>query len=243
MKVYRVLAVSLVLSVFSPWVQTVGAQVALPPGVSRRAVLEASLGTPPPVGWKWQVQERTGPQATGALRHTNSGLYYTLEGTHELVRGDTAQTFPGGQAVFVPAGVEHIHRMLPLGSTGRKFEVYFAPGDASRPSPSGVRLLHFSEKAMDVRPGVTYTIRVTEVTFLPRARRELTPSPPVINYVLEGTKTRRVGDRAFRHEPGEVIELPVGTPFVAANEGTTPMRFLEVELVLTPAPPSAPPRS
>ena len=92
MKVHRVLAVSLVLSVFSPWVQTVGAQAALPPGVSRRAVLEASLGTPPPVGWKWQVQERTGPQATGALRHTNSGLYYTLEGTHELVRDPRAKS-------------------------------------------------------------------------------------------------------------------------------------------------------
>lgn len=246
MKVRRLLVVSLVLSVFWPWVQTVGAQVsapgALPPGVTRRPVLEASLGTPPPVGWKWQVQERAGPQATGTLRHTNSGLYYTLEGTHELLRGDTVQTFPGGQAVFVPAGVEHIHRMLPLGSSGRKFEVYFAPGDASRPSPPGVRLLHFSEKAMDVRPGVTYTIRVGEVTFVPGARRELTRNLPVINYILEGTKTRRVGDQVFRHEPGEVIELPVGTPFVAANEGTTPMRFLEVELVPTPAPPSAPPR-
>ena len=40
MKVRRLLVVSLVLSVFSPWVQTVGAQVsapeALPPGVTRR---------------------------------------------------------------------------------------------------------------------------------------------------------------------------------------------------------------
>ena len=47
MKVRRVLVVSLVLSVFLPWVHSVGAQVpapkALPPGVSRRAVLEASL--------------------------------------------------------------------------------------------------------------------------------------------------------------------------------------------------------
>lgn len=220
----------------------VSASGAVPPGVTRRPVLEASLGVAPPVGWKWQVQERAGPQATGTLRHTNSGLYYTLEGTHELVLGGTAQTFPMGQAVFVPAGMDHIHRMLRLGSSGRKFEIYFNPGDASRPSPSGVRLLHFSEKAMDVRPGLTYTIRVAEVIFIPGARRELTPNLPVINYVLEGTKTRRVGDQVFKHAPGEVIELPVGTPFVAANEGTTPMRFLEVELVPTPSPPSVPPR-
>ena len=39
--------------------------------------------------------------------------------------------------------------------------------------------------------------------------------------------------------PGEVIELPIGTPFVVANEGTTPMRFLEAVLVPTPAPLSA----
>jgi hypothetical protein len=27
----------------------------LAPGVSQKAVLEASLGTPPPVGWKWLI--------------------------------------------------------------------------------------------------------------------------------------------------------------------------------------------
>jgi hypothetical protein len=140
MKVRRLLVVSLVLSVFSAWVQTVGAQVsapgALPPGVTRRPVLEASLGTPPPVGWKLRVQERTRvPAAGGVVRHTDSALYYTLQGTHELVRGDTVLTFPRDQAVFVPAGVEHIHRMLPIGSTLLTFEIYFARGDASRPTP------------------------------------------------------------------------------------------------------------
>jgi len=243
MKVRTVLVVFLVLFVFSAWAQTADAQVsspgALPPGVSRKPVLEGSLGAPPPVGWKWQVQEKTRPQAGDVVRHTTSALYYTLDGTHELVRGDTVQTFPRDQAVFVPAGVEHIHRMLPLGSTLRTFEIYFARGDGSPPSPAGGRLLHFSEKAMDLRPGVTYTIRVDEVTLLPGARRELTPSPLVINYVLEGTNPRRVGDHVFRHEPGEVIEVPIGTPFVVANEGTTPMRFLEAVLVPTPAPLSA----
>ena len=73
--------------------------------VALSAWLEASLGTPPPVGWKWQVQERTRPRAGEVVRHTNSALYYTLEETHELVRGDTVETFPTGQAVFVPAGV------------------------------------------------------------------------------------------------------------------------------------------
>jgi mannose-6-phosphate isomerase-like protein (cupin superfamily) len=45
-----------------------------------------------------------------------------------------------------------------------------------------------------------------------------------------------VGDEVFRHEPGEVIELSVGTPFVTANDGITPMRFLEVVLMSTPPP-------
>jgi len=247
MKVRRLLVVSLVLSVFSPWVQTVGAQVpgsgALPPGVTRRPVLEASLGTPPPVGWKSQVQERTRPRAGDVVRHTNSALYYTLEETHELVRGNTVQTFPRGQAVFVPAGVEHIHRMLPLGSTLLTFEIYFARGDASRPTPPpGARLLYFSEKPVEVIAGVPYTVRVDEFTFLPGARWDLTPREPLFNYVLEGIKTRRVADQVLRHEPSSVLELPIGTRFTASNEGTTPMRFLAAVLVPTPVSPSASPR-
>ena len=162
----------------------------LSPGVSQKLVLEANLGAPPPVGWKWRVQERTRPKGGDVTRHTDSALYYTLEETHELVRGDTVETFPRGQAVFVPAGLEHIHRMLPLGSALRTFEIYFAPGDGSRPSPAAdVRPLYFSEKAMEVVPGVTYTIRVVEVTLLPGARRDLTSRELQINYVLEGVMT------------------------------------------------------
>ncbi len=158
----------------------------IPSGISRRPVLEISLGTPPSVGWKWLVQERTGPQATGILRHTNTGLYYTLEGTHELVRGNRAETFPAGQAILVPVGVEHIHRMLPLASGGRKLEIYFAPGDQSRPAPRGVRILHFSDEPLKLKSGVSYTLRVDEYTFAPQARWDRTPRTPSINYVLEG---------------------------------------------------------
>jgi hypothetical protein len=81
----------------------------LSPGVSQKLVLEANLGAPPPVGWKWRVQERTRPKGGDVTRHTDSALYYTLEEIHELVRGDTVETFPRGQAVFVPAGLEHTH--------------------------------------------------------------------------------------------------------------------------------------
>ena len=170
----------------------------LAPGVSQKLVLEANMGAPPPVGWKWRVQERTRPKGGDVTRHTDSALYYTLEETHELVRGDTVETFPRGQAVFVPAGLEHIHRMLPLGSALRTFEIYFAPGDGSRPSQGAdVRPLYFSEKAMEVVPGVTYTIRVVEVTLLPGARRDLTPRELQINYVLEGVMTRRAGDQVL----------------------------------------------
>ena len=71
---------------------TLPAQLA--PGVSQKPVLEASLGTAPPVGWKWRVQERTRPKGGDVTRHTDSALYYTLEETHELVRGDTVETSP-----------------------------------------------------------------------------------------------------------------------------------------------------
>ena len=248
MKFLKVVTVSFVLSLFSPWVQTVSAQVsalvALPPGVTRRPVLEVSLGIPPPVGWKLQVQERTRSRAgVDVVRHTDSALYYTLEGTHEWVRGDTVQTFPRGQAVFVPAGLEHIHRMLPIGSTLLTFEIYFTRGDASRPTPPpGARLLYFSGKPADVIAGVSYAIRLDEFTFLPGARWDLNPHEPLFNYVLEGIKTRRVADQVLRHEPGSVLELPIGTRFTASNEGATPLRFLAVVLIPTPVSPAASPR-
>ena len=100
--------------------------------------------------------------------------------------------------------------MLPLGSALRTFEIYFAPGDGSRPSQGAdVRPLYFSEKAMEVVPGVTYTIRVVEVTLLPGARRDLTPRELQINYVLEGVMTRRVGDQVLRYESSSVLKLPI----------------------------------
>ena len=248
MKFLRAVIVSFMLSLFSPWMQTVGAQVSatepLPPGLTRRPVVEVSLGIPPPVGWKLQVQERTRSRAgVEVVRHTASALYYTLEGTHEWVRGDTVQTFPRGQAVLVPAGLEHIHRMLPIGSTLLTFEIYFARGDASRPTPPpDARLLYFSEKPAEVIAGVPYTIRLDEFTFLPGARWDLNPHEPLFIYVMEGIKLRRVADQVLRHEQGSVLEPPIGTRFTASNEGTMPMRFLAVVLVPTPVSPSASPR-
>ena len=134
--------------------------------------------------------------------------------------------------------------MLPLGSALRTFEIYFAPGNGSRPSPAaGVRPLYFSEKAMEVVPGVTYTIRVVEVTLLPGARRDLTPRELQINYVLEGVMTRRAGDQVLTYEPSSVLKLPIGgTPFTASNESAMPLRLLVVDLVPVPASASAPPR-
>jgi mannose-6-phosphate isomerase-like protein (cupin superfamily) len=243
MKVGRLVLLPMMIFLFTLWLHLADAEQlapkVLPLGVSVKPVLEASLGAPPTLGWKWQIQERMRAGAGAVTRHTNSALYYTLDGTHELVRGETIQTLLGGQAVFIPAGVEHIHRMLPPGSSLRTFEIYFARGDGSPPTAAGVRLLHFSDNALDLRPGVIYTIRVDEVTLVPGAQRELTPNLVVINYILEGTNTRRVGDQVFRYEPGEAIELSVGAPFMEVNEGTTPLRFLEVMLVPTATPPSA----
>ena len=245
MKFRRLLVVSLVLS----WVQTVGAQVSEPgtvaPGVTRRPVLEASLGIPPLVGWKLRVQERTRvPAAGGFVRHTDSALYYTLKEIHELVRRDTVQTFPRGQGVFVPAGVEHIHRILPIGSTLLTFEIYFAPGDASRPTPpSGVRPLYFSEKPVELIAGVPYTLRVDEFTFLPGTQWDLTPREPLFNYVLESIMTQRVADQVLRYQSrAPSWNFPSARAFTASNDGPTPMRFLAVVLVPTPVSPSASPR-
>ena len=93
----KVVIVSFVLGLFSPWMQTVAAQVSapgdLPPGVTRRPVLEASLGIPPP--GKLQVQERTRSRAgIDVVRHTDSALYYTLEGTHEWCVGIPSRLSP-----------------------------------------------------------------------------------------------------------------------------------------------------
>jgi len=92
-------------------------------------------------------------------------------------------------------------------------------------------------------PGVTYTIRVVEVTLLPGARRDLTPRELQINYVLEGVMTRRAGDQVLTYEPSSVLKLSIGdTPFTASNESAVPMRLLVVDLVPVATSASAPPR-
>src|SRR2546426_1380452 len=65
----------------------------LAPGVSQKAVLEASLGNPPPVGWKWQGPEKTRPPGGGGVHHTKTALFSTPWETHQVVGGETVETF------------------------------------------------------------------------------------------------------------------------------------------------------
>src|SRR2546425_4812288 len=56
----------------------------LAPGVSQKAVLEASLGNPPPVGWKWQDQVKKPPPGGGVVHHPIMSHFNTHRRGHSI---------------------------------------------------------------------------------------------------------------------------------------------------------------
>ena len=59
MKVRRLVLLPMMIVLFTLWLHFADAEQlapnVLPLGVGVKPVLEASLGAPPPLGWKWQI--------------------------------------------------------------------------------------------------------------------------------------------------------------------------------------------
>src|SRR5207237_40040 len=85
----------------------------LAPGVSQKAVLEASLGNPTPVGWKLQVQGRARPRVVevtvlpGArqdLTPRERQINYVLEGVMTRRVGDQVLRYEPSSVLELPIG-------------------------------------------------------------------------------------------------------------------------------------------
>lgn len=127
------------VSAWTGWAGTVpGSAVSRPVSIQNNSpVLDVDVGTPPPTGWLWTVAEIAAgvdEVVERANAHGNFWVFYTVEGSAELTTGEAKKVVSGGEAVFVPARLDHGHRYLPA-SRILVFDVHPAddPPSASPP--------------------------------------------------------------------------------------------------------------
>ncbi|MBI4317363.1 MAG: c-type cytochrome [Chloroflexi bacterium] len=202
--------------------------------VKQVTALDLNVGAPPAGGWKWVLGRRT----TGAevdIEVSNNPNEHGFEWVFHVVKGSKEMTIPGGSVVLgegeaelLPARGIHTH-LFAAQSEVLGFRVH--PASARPPDAyhRGEPLL-FSEEALDLTDGVSYRLRVREITVAPAQTTPGIEAGPSFAYVVEGTLSTRVGNRVSSTEAGGVLELTSGGAIVASNEGTTPLRFVLVDL-------------
>lgn len=223
----------LILALAAATIFAVTPAVAQEPKPVATSKLEAVVGTPPAAGWKWQLAERAFRSGKSETHSHGPIVMYTMEGLNELRAGNTVQRFPVGQVAFLAGGIEHWHGPYPANTSMRFIVFQLVPGDAKPAADTPTRkILLFSEKPIEARPGVRYSVRVREVLMAPGARSDLhSHDRPGIRYVLEGTRTTRVGNQVSTFGTGKGFEIPLNVRFVGSNEGTAPLRYLALDLV------------
>lgn len=193
--------------------------------------LEASAGAPPAAGWKWAVAEfnTTAQEVTdGPHDHDFAWVFFTTKGSAEVTMGDAKKVISAGEGVLIPARQRHSHRYLPQSKL-----IAFHLRAADQPIAAlhrGTTIL-VSDKALEMRPGADYKVRIREFTFLPGSRSsESLTSDPNFGYLAEGTLTFTVGQTANTVEAGKPFVFPLNEKYVVSNQGTTPLRFILMDV-------------
>ncbi|MBI2303704.1 MAG: cupin domain-containing protein [Chloroflexi bacterium] len=194
-------------------------------------VLDLSVGTPPAMGWKWKVGEITADTEEvidGPQDHGFNWMFFVAQGASELSTVDGKRVLSRGEGVLVPARQEHTHRHLPQ-SRIVAFDLRAAddpPGAVHR----GRQIL-ISDAPVEVTAGLNYRLLLREFTLSPGVRtlESVTVGPNFV-YVEEGTLTMLVGDSVISTEAGKVSIIPMNVKHIESNEGTTPLRFIVVDV-------------
>lgn len=216
-------ALSLVLAACSPAAQPVSA-----PGVVN---LETSVGTPPPEGWRWVVAEiNTGADEIKEAPNTGHGFFwefFVIKGSTEVSTPAGTKVASAGEGIMLPARQQHSHRYPPQ-SKVLAFDVRSA-NDNPDAFHRGTKLL-LSDK-LPVRAAPDYKLRVRTFDLAAGSQRgEESISDPNFVYVIEGTLTTSVGKDANRIEANKALSVPLNTKFIIKNEGTTPARYILVDV-------------
>lgn len=199
-----------------------------PPVISVK--LDVAVGAPPSEGWKWVVAElNTGADEAkeGPHDHGFFWIFFAIKGSTEVSTADGTKVASAGEGIMIPAKQQHSHRYLPQ-SKVLVFDVRSANDNPDR--FHGATKLLVSDK-LEMKAGSAYKLRIREFTLPPRSRtsEDLTSDPNFV-YVVEGTLTTRAGSNVSTTEAGKVFTLPLNVKPVASNEGTTPLRFVLVDV-------------
>ena len=193
--------------------------------------LEVGVGVPPAAGWKWAVADfdtATDARTDGPHEHDFAWVFYAIKGSAEVTVGDATKVIPAGEAVLIAGGQRHSHRYLPQ-SKLIAFHLRAADQPAEQLHRGGTVLV--SEKALELRAGSDYKVRIREYTFPPGSRTsENLTADPNFGYVEEGAITYRVGQTANTVESGKPLVLPLNEQYTLSNEGTTSLRLVLVDV-------------
>ena len=193
--------------------------------------LEESVGVPPAAGWKWAVSDfdiGADARTDGPHEHDFAWVFYAIKGSAEVTIADARKAISAGEGVPIPGGQQHSHRYLPQ---SKLIAFHLRPADqpAAALHRGGTVLL--SEKALELRPGSAYKLQIREYTLPPGSRTsENLTSDPNFAYVADGVVSYRLGQTATTVEAGKSLVLPLNERYVISNEGTTPLRFVLVDV-------------
>lgn len=193
--------------------------------------LDASVGAPPPAGWKWvaaELRTGTGESADGPHDHSNNWLFFAVKGSTMISTADQKRVVSEGEAALIPARQEHSHRFLP---NSHILAIQLRAADRASGDVHRGKLLFDSDSALTVAIDAAYILRLREFTVSPGQSMAATgQTAPMLGYVIEGTLTIRAGESRDVIQAGNIFTVPVSTNQVESNEGSKPLRFVLVDL-------------
>jgi len=193
--------------------------------------LEVGAGAPPAAGWKWAVADfdtAADARTDGPHEHDFAWVFYAIKGSADVTIAGANKVMSAGEGVLVPAVQQHSHRYLPQ-SKLIAFHLRAADQPAAALHRGGTVLL--SEKALELRAGPDYKVRIREFIFPPGSRTaENLTADPNFAYVAEGAVNYRAGQTANTVEAGKPLVLPLNEPYTLSNEGTTSLRLVLVDV-------------
>ncbi|MBI4188121.1 MAG: hypothetical protein HY529_02830 [Chloroflexi bacterium] len=199
---------------------------------------EESVGPAPtpPVGWLWAVgrldNTTKDPSSTNSSSHNFFWIYYVASGSTEITTTNgTAigtKTASAGQALLLPAGIEHTHRYLGQ-SQVLAFQLH-ASNDPVGAIHQSTRLL-VSDKPVELVAGTDYKVRIREFTLAPGKQFPWTVAKdPAFAFVEEGRLSMFSSTTSSNTDTGTAVSLP-NSGYILSNEGSSSnLRFVIVDV-------------
>lgn len=188
--------------------------------------LDADIGGPPAVGWKWVVAELNSDNEStedSPRGHDFFWVFYAVKGSTDVTTsGNVTKTYTTGEAALVLARQPHSHRYVPQS----KLLLFDARDTTDTPTAFHRGSQLFQSDKLELRGQTNLKLRIREFSLPPGSRTlDLTIDPNFV-YVIEGTLTAITGADTKKVESGKTFVYPLNVKIEAKNESTSPLRFI-----------------